>query len=225
MRVRRLLAAVTTVGLVAPTVAIVSTIGTPASAAVATSIVAASGDRPLIYASRKPATFGDNLYANVDIVAADGTSPYGGTTTVQQLLAGQSTWSTVSTTSGAYVSMSGVKANANATYRITWTGSGDWTGSTADVVVKVARDIDINGISGKAGFMGKVKPKGKVKIKVDKKVGKKWKKFRTVKTQKNGKFRMILQAPRRGGKMSWRITFAGNKQFTKSVVTGWTRRY
>jgi hypothetical protein len=222
VRVRRLLVAVITVGLVAPTAAIVSTIGTPAAAAVATSIVPASGDRPLIYTSSRPATYGDNLYANVDIVAADGSSPYGGTTTVYQMLAGQSTWSTISTTSGAYVSLSGVKARGNATYRISWTGSGEWTGATADVVVKVSRDVDTQSFSGRqAGFKGKVSPKGKVKIVIQKKVGKKYKKFRTQKTDAKGRFTVTLPAPRRG-KFFWKITFSGNKLYTKTVIKGST---
>ena len=225
MRVRRLLAAVVTAGLVAPAAAIVSTTA-PASAAVATSIAPVSTDRPLIYATRKVATYGDNLYSNIDVVAADGSSPYGGVTTVQQQLAGQSTWTTVSTTNGAYASLSNVKARANATYRISWSGSGNWSPTPpVNVSVKVTRDVDMRGISGKAGFTGKVKPKGKVKIRVEKKVGKKWKKFRTFKTKKNGKFWMILQAPRRGGKLTWRFTFVGNKSFTKTVYKGWTRRY
>lgn len=222
MRVRRLLAAVITAGLVAPTAAIVSTISTPASAAIATAVVPASGDRPLIYTSSRPATYGDNLYANVDIVAADGSSPYGGTTTVYQMLAGQSTWSTVSTTSGAYASLSGVKAKGNATYRIAWSGSGDWAGSSADVIVQVQREVDTQSFSGRqAGFKGKVSPKGKVKIVIQKKVGKKYKKFRTQKTDAKGRFKVTLPAPRRG-KFFWKITFSGSKTFKKTVIKGST---
>lgn len=221
MRVRRLLAAVITAGLVAPAAAILSTTA-PASAAVATAIVPYNSSRPLIAASSSPATYGDNLYSNVDIVAADGSSPYGGTTTVQQLLAGSSTWTTVSTTSGAYVSYSELKARGNATYRITYSGTADYAPSSADVKVSVARDVKIGLISGRrAGMKGKVIPGGKVKVKVERKFGKKYKKMRTVKTNKKGQFRFYLPAPKRG-KIHYRITFSGDRKFVKYVWLGYT---
>jgi len=222
LRVRRLLAAVITVGLVAPAAAIVSTAGTSASAAVATSIVASDPSRPLIYGSSNT-VFGDNLYtSNIDIVGADGSSPYGGTTTLQRQLAGESTWTTISTTSGAYVSSTGLKAEGNALYRITWSGSGNWTGSSADVTVAVARDIDIDGISGKrAGFKGKIKPGEKVKIKVTKKVGKKYKKYKTFKSNKKGKFSFFLPAPR-SGRFNWKMSFSGSTRFVGSSIKGYT---
>lgn len=222
LRVRRLLAAAITVGLVAPTAAIVSTSGTSVSAAVATSIVPSTAGRPLIYSTSTPAEVGDYLYSNVDIVGADGSSPYGGTTTVQRLIAGQSTWTTVSTTNGAYVSSSGLKAVANAVYRITWSGSGDWSGSSADVAVRVSRAVEIQTISGRrAGLKGKVKPAAKIKIKIERKYGKKYKKMRTVKSNKKGKFIAYLPAPRRG-KIFYRITFAGSAQYEKYVWLGYT---
>ena len=62
---------------------------------------------------------------------------------------------------------------------------------------------------------GSVSPDyGKKKIKVAKKVGNKWKKYKTFKTTSAGKYKFTLPAPRRG-KTQWRITVPGNAQYTK----------
>ena len=69
---------------------------------------------------------------------------------------------------------------------------------------------------------GKVTPDyGKKKIKVAKKVGKNWKKYKTFKTTSAGKYRFTLPAPRRG-KTQFRITVPGNAQFTKWETKGYT---
>ena len=61
----------------------------------------------------------------------------------------------------------------------------------------------------------------KTKIIVLKKHGKKWKKFKTVRTHKKGRFTVVLPAPRRG-KFYWRIVFAGDRPFAPSAVQGTT---
>lgn len=222
MRVRRLLAAAITVGLVAPTAAIVSTSGTSASAAVATTVVSAYADRPIVYSSASPAVFGDTLYAGVDVTSADGTNITTGSITIQRQIAGQSTWDTVATSSTPYLYNSDMKAAGNAIYRITYSGGGNYSPSVAEVAVKVTRKVDIQTISGRrAGLKGKIKPAGKVKIKVERKYGKKYKSYRKAKSNKKGRFQIFLPAPRTG-KIHYRITFAGNKQVSKYVWVGYT---
>ena len=62
---------------------------------------------------------------------------------------------------------------------------------------------------------------GTKKIKVQTKVGKKWKAYKTFKTTEAGKYRFRLPAPRRG-KTQWKITVPGNSQFTTWQTTGYT---
>ena len=59
------------------------------------------------------------------------------------------------------------------------------------------------------------------KIKVAKKVGNKWKKYKTFKTTSAGKYKFTLPAPRRG-KTQWRITVPGDAQYTKWETKGYT---
>lgn len=69
---------------------------------------------------------------------------------------------------------------------------------------------------------GNVSPDyGKKKIKVAKKVGKKWKKYKTFKTTSAGKYRFTLPAPRRG-RTQWRITVPGDAKFTAWETKGYT---
>ena len=93
-----------------------------------------------------------------------------------------------------------------------------------DVGVAVRRKINYSSIRGRStGIQGKVKPGAKTKIKVLRKAGKKYKKFKTVKTKGNGKFLISLPAPRRG-EFKWKIVFKGGKKFASTTVKGRTYR-
>jgi hypothetical protein len=228
MRIRRLLGTVVATALVATPLALVAT-ATPAAAASPTIIAPSTGTSWISYNkySRQPgaAVSGDTIYFYIDVKSTDGTTdPYAGTVTVQRLLAGQSTWTTIGTgTAGYYGS---TKLVSNATYRATYSGgtsgSSSWAASTDAKSIKVQRAFDITPKSGKKlGLAGKVKPAGKVKLTVLKKHGKKWKKFKSLKTKANGKFMVRLPAPKkRGAKLFWRIDIKGSSTFapTKSAV-------
>ena len=72
---------------------------------------------------------------------------------------------------------------------------------------------------------GKVTPDYNRKpIKVHKKVGKKWKKYKAFKTSKAGKYSFKLPAPRRG-KWKWRISVKGDANFTGWSTVGTTYSY
>lgn len=222
MRVRRLLAAAITVGLVAPTAAIVSTTGTSASAAIATTVVSGNSDRPAVYSYSSPVEFGDDLAASIDVNAADGSYVDEGTITIQRLLAGESTWTTIASDTAPSMFESEIKAAGNAIYRITYSGGPTYSPSSLDVPVKVGRKVEVQTISGRrAGLKGSIKPAAKIKIKIERKYGKKYKKMRIVKSNKKGKFLAYLPAPRRG-KIFYRITFAGDARFSKYVWLGYT---
>ncbi|WP_244928666.1 hypothetical protein [Nocardioides sp. W7] len=225
MRVRRLLAALVTTGLIAPTAVIVGSSTAPASAVTATSIVPSAG-RTLISAYSAPIAFGDTLSTSVNVLGADGEDVYVGSITVDRQIAGRSTWTRVASNPSAYLYTS-LKAAGNATYRISYSGGTTSRGvqyapTSTDVTVKVQRDMVVQGMSGRqAGFKGKLKPKGKVKIIVQKKVGKKFKTYKKLRTNRKGRFTIVLPAPKHG-KFTWKITFAGSKSFTKSAFKGTT---
>lgn len=224
MRVRRLLAAVVTTGLIAPAAVVVASSTAPASAATATQVVSGYSNQPAVYASRKPATVGDNVYAAGYALDGAGRRVTEGTVYLQRQLAGEATWSNIAVGSTSSV-IATSKAVRNANYRVYYSGSANFAPSwTAPITIHVARKIKAKGMSGKrAGFKGKVAPAAKVKIVVQKKVGKKFKKFKTFRTDRKGRFTIVLPAPNRG-KFTWKITFAGSKSYSKSVVKGTTYR-
>ncbi|WP_182526600.1 hypothetical protein [Nocardioides dongkuii] len=223
MRVRRLLAAVISTALVAPMASLVATSASPASAATATRIVSAYAERPFIYSVSSPLEFGDSLSAGINVVDPAGNQVFDGSLTLQRQLAGQSSWTTVATSSTAYMYES-VKAAGNATYRVLYSGDATYAASSAAIAVKVQRKIEIGGLTGrKAGFKGKVKPKDKTKITVLKKQGKKYKKFKALKSNKKGRFSMVLPAPR-NGRFHWKIVFKGSRKFASSTIKGSTYR-
>ncbi|MBC9733519.1 hypothetical protein [Nocardioides marmotae] len=231
MRVRRLLAAVLTTGLIAPAAAVVATAG-PAAAATATQIVSGSEGRSWLTVNKYTSIPGaavykrDSISLSINVVDANGQQVYDGGITVQRQVKGQSGWKTIAQSDTAYL-YDTIKVVGTATYRVTYGGNGTYAPSTAQGSVKAQRNVEIAGISGrKTGFEGKVSPKAKIKIVVDKKVGKKWKKFRTAATNAKGRFRVTLPAPKRSGaKFHWRITFKGSKGFAATKIKGTTYRY
>lgn len=230
MRVRRLLASVVTVGLVAPAAAIVATSGTTASAATATRIVSGSTDRGWLSVSKYssqpgPAVYGtDRISLSINVQDANGAQVYDGGLTVQRLDKGSSSWKTVASSSSAYL-YDTITSYKTATYRVLYAGTAEYSASSAAAGVKAQRKLDINTLSGrKAGFKGKLSPKAKTKIVVQKKVGKKYKKFKTLKSNKKGRFTVVLPAPRKG-KFFWKITFKGSKGFASSTLKGNTYKY
>lgn len=221
MRARRLLAAVVTTGLIAPTAVVVASSTAPASAATATQIVSGYTNQPFVYASRKPATSGDNVYAAAYALDASGARVRDGAIFLQRQLAGEPGWSNVASGSTSVINTS--KAVRNANYRVYYTGSATYAPSvSATITINVGRKVKTKSIRGKqAGLKGNVKPAAKVKIIVQKKVGKKYKKFKTLRTNRKGSFKVILPAPR-SGRSYWKITFAGSKGYSKTVWKGYT---
>lgn len=210
-----------TVGLVAPATAIIATSGTTASAATATRIVSGYESGPAVRTSTRPATVGDNVYAAAYAVDANGNRVTEGTVFLQRQLAGEG-WKNLAAGGTSYV-IETSKAVKNANYRIYYTGSANFTASVSPVIkIAVARKITSKDVRGnRAGITGKVAPKAKVKIVIKKKVGNKFKKFRTQRTTSKGRFTIILPAPRKG-RFHWKITFKGSQGYSSSVIKGST---
>lgn len=222
MRLRRILAAAVVTTLAAPTALLVSS--SPAAAATGTKIVPSNGKSWIQPGSKTqpgPSATGDTLYFYINVVSTDGSGdPYAGTLSVQRKLAGSKSWKTIATSSYAGYSGS-TKAIKNATYRAVYSGgaSGDtsWTGSSADKSVKVQRNIEIKNVgpSRQVVLQGKIKPKYKGAVAIYKKNGKKWKKFKTVRTNKKSTFRTPLPAPR-SGRYYWNVKIKPGKGFAGS---------
>lgn len=218
MRLRRILATAVTLTLAAP-VALLTT-AAPTSAATATKIVGGTDGKSWIYRSYSSAgqpggpVFGDTLRLDIEVVDANGAQVYDGTLTVQRKLPGKG-WKTLKTSTSAYLYDS-IKAAGNATYRVSYSGSGDFSPSTAGAKSKVQRKIAIKNVGDrKVVLQGKVSPKYKGKVMIFKKNGKKWKKIKTVRTNKKSTFRTPLPAPR-SGRYYWNVKIKGSKKFAAS---------
>ncbi|MCW2737563.1 hypothetical protein [Nocardioides sp.] len=168
--------------------------------------------------------YGDDFYVSVDIASSDGLSPGGadGTSTLYAMQAGSTTWTAVATADSTYGSFYDVKPAMNTTYKVVYSGYTDtdqsqygdnYTSSeSAPFAVSVARKITYPS----SGFVlkGKVKPsygKKKIVIKASKKQNKGYKPFKTIKTNKAGKYKITL--PKRGGTWYWSFAVKGDTRF------------
>lgn len=216
MRLRRILAAAVVTALAAP--AALLTTSTTASAATATQIVGGSQGKGWIYRSSSATqpgapVFGDTFSLSINVVAGS-TQVYDGTLTVQRQLPGQE-WKTIKTSDQAYLYDS-IKAVGNASYRVLYSGSGDYSPSSAGVTSQVQRKLDYQNVGSRTVVLaGKVSPKYKGKITVFKQQGKKWKKFKTIKSNKKGKFRTPLPAPR-SGRYYFKLEIPASRTFAKT---------
>ncbi|GAA4381480.1 hypothetical protein [Nocardioides caricicola] len=217
MRLRRILAAVVVTTLAAPAALLTSP--TTASAATATQIVGGTDGKGWIYRSSSYASqpgapvFGDTFSLSINVVAGS-SQVYDGTLTVQRQLPGKD-WKTIKTSSSAYLYDS-IKAVGNANYRVLYSGSGDYAPSSAGVSSQVQRKLDYSNVGGRTVVLaGKVSPKYKGKIAIFKQQGKKWKKFKTIKSNRKGKFRTPLPAPR-SGRYYFKIEIPASRAFAKT---------
>jgi hypothetical protein len=233
MKTRRLIGSVLATALAATSLGVVATAAAPAQAAttVQTRIVPGIDGRPEFSSYSKQPAYGDNISVYVDVQAfVNGAwkDIYNGSVTVTEQLAGSATPTIVASNTSAYVSDS-FKARGNATYTVSYSGgTGEYPAVNYAPVQAtyagpaVSRKLTTKTISGKhAGFKGKLSPATKTKITVLKKKGKKFKKFKVLRTKKNGRFTVVLPAPRRGN-FHWRIIFAGDSRFVGSVIQGTT---
>jgi hypothetical protein len=169
--------------------------------------------------------YGDDFYISVDVDGADGRIPEG-TSTLMAMEAGTSAWVPVATGTASYSSFYDVKPQMNTAYKVVYTGYTDTDqgpngdnyqpSESAPFTVTVARKIT----RPDSGFVikGKVTPdyaKKKIVIQVSKKEKKGYKKFKTIKTNKKGKYKVTL--PRRGG--TWYYAFIV-KADAKYAATG-----
>jgi hypothetical protein len=175
--------------------------------------------------------YGDDFYVSVDLASSDGYSPGStdGTVTLMAQEAGSAAWVPVATAENTYASFYDVKPQMNTAYKVVYSGFTDpdqgtygdnYTPSeSAPFTIGVARKIT----RPSSGFVikGKVTPdyaKKKIVIQVSKKEKKGYKKFKTIKTDKKGKYKVRL--PRRGGTWYWSFTVKADAKYLANGF-GW----
>lgn len=175
--------------------------------------------------------YGDDFYVSVDLASSDGYSPGStdGTVTLMAQEAGSAAWVPVATAENTYASFYDVKPQMNTSYKVVYSGFTDpdqgtygdnYTPSeSAPFTIGVARKIT----RPSSGFVikGKVTPdyaKKKIVIQVSKKEKKGYKKFKTIKTNKKGKYKVRL--PRRGGTWYWSFTVKADAKYLANGF-GW----
>ncbi|WP_395659382.1 hypothetical protein [Nocardioides sp.] len=214
MRLRHFVAAALTTVLVAPTALLTTT--APAHAATATQIVGGTDGKPWIYRSSTTASqpgaivYGETLSLSIE-VSAGGSQVYDGTLTVQRRLPGRH-WKTVKTSSSAYLYDS-VRAVGNATYRVLYSGTSEYEPSSAGAISHVQRKLAIKNVGTRRVVLsGTVSPKYHGKVTIFRKHGKKWSRYKTLRTNAQSHFSTPLPAPRRG-RYYWKIELPGTKSF------------
>lgn len=182
------------------------------------------------YNVQQPLDYGYGIRLSGAVVGSDGASVNDGTVTLYSMTPSSPTWTPVETVDASgYLSFSEIKATGNVSFKAVYSG---WTATTtyednvtpaesAPLGMAVTRKVIFKNPRGTL-ITGKVTPDYKRKaIKVYKKIGKKYKKFKTFKTDGAGRFRFTLPAPRTGT-FKWRIVVPGNADFATWETFGTT---
>jgi hypothetical protein len=164
--------------------------------------------------------YGEDFYVSVDVDASDGFSAFKGTSTLYAMEAGSAAWVPVATGTSPSSTYFDVKPQATTTYKVVYSGYTATSTSedtyapseSAAFTVSVARKITYPS----SGFVikGKVTPdygKKKIVIQVSKKQNKGFKKYKTIKTKSNGKYKIAL--PKRGGTWYWSFIVKGDSRY------------
>lgn len=226
MRITRLVAGTVTAGLLG-----VTPIAISAPAHAVTENRTTTTTIELLYVEPgTAAAYGDDVALRGTVLDNTGASTYEGTVTLYQITAANPAGIAIATVpASGYIAFPDVKATENSAFKAVYSGyaatatyENNYAASEAvPVALPVTRKVVFKNPKGTL-IKGKVTPDyGKKKIKVQKRVGKKWKKFKTFKTTSTGTYKFTLPAPRRG-KTQFKISVPGNAQFTTWETTGYT---
>lgn len=230
MRITRLVAGVTTAGLLGVTPTAISA---PAHADGQTYTPVITAQLNITDAPYDPPyMYGGGFYVSGTVKDPSGIEgPSGGQAHLQVLTPANPVWTTIAVDdSPSYLFFDGdFRFTSNAQFKVVFTGStalGTWDdsylpGESAVIDAPVTRKVVFTNPKGTV-IKGRVSPDYKRKpIKVHKKVGKRWKKYRTFKTTSRSTYKFTLPAPRRG-RWHWRITVPGSSTFAPWVTVGST---
>ena len=177
--------------------------------------------------------YGDDISLSGRVVASDGFGASEGTVSLQVLTAANPVWTTVATDdyAGSYF-FPDIKPQSNSQYKIVYSGhtatttvEDNYTPSESlPVTVGVARAIKAK--TPGLRVVGKVTPDyAKSKVRVLRKVGKQYKPFKTVKTNKKSKFSVKLPAGKRGKRLYFRLYIAPDANFVATAEDYYTIRF
>lgn len=216
MRINRLVAYAVTVGLAGLTPIAIAAPSQATDNLTTSIILELSYGEPRV-------TYGDEVSFTSEIDASDGGSPYNDadTATLWAMPAGSTTWTAIETQpASGYIAWTDFKPEQNTAYKATYSGgtaantfADNYAASeSAPLGIEVARKITYPS----SGFVlkGKVTPsygKKKVVIKVSRKQKTGYKKFKTIKTNAKGKYKITL--PRRGGTWYWSFVVKGDSKY------------
>ncbi|NPC96808.1 hypothetical protein [Nocardioides sp. zg-DK7169] len=154
-----------------------------------------------------------------------GRSVYAGILSIEFQAQGSSVWKLISRTSGRTPSIydwDATRARGNGTYRATFVPSdSQYAGSTTSRTLKVQRDLGEPRVvrkGARAFAVGKVSPGfARKKLVVQKRTGRTWARFSTVRTDAKGRFRAQLAVPpRRAGAFEFRVQIKAGGGFAKT---------
>lgn len=220
MRFTRSIVGLATTGLVGATLALA------APAANATEVRATT---TTLQAQSTTITYGDTVDMQATVTDSTGAVVTDGTVTLYAADASGAWAPVASVDAGSYAVFYDVKPKQNTAYKAAYSGytatatyQNTFTASeAAPTNVGVARKLTLKNPRG-TFIKGKVAPKYTGKVLVLKKVGKKWKKFRTLKAKKS-RFTITLPASRK--RTFWNFVVPGNSQYETAVNGGSTIAY
>ncbi|MGF9754899.1 hypothetical protein AAII07_06835 [Microvirga sp. 0TCS3.31] len=164
--------------------------------------------------------FGQAIEIEADVDSQSGFAPTNGTSTLLARPATSTTWRAVATSSSPLTGFSDVKPRMNTEYKVAYSGyeagsaqedSYEPSESSA-FTIEVARTISYP--DGGFELKGRVKPKyGKKKIvvRVSKEQNAGYVKFKTIKTDRRGRYSLTL--PRRKGTWYWSLSVRGDERY------------
>ena len=208
MRFTRLIAGLTTAGLLGLAPVAISSPAQATDNLTTPSTVATYSTLPI--------TSGDTITLSSDVAASDGGSAYKGTVTLQAYTPKNPVWTTIATSDTTYATFE-VKPTTNTAYKIVYSGYGAASQYEDNYAASESVPLEV-GVKRKAVFktpglylVGKIKPDFKrKKVVLKRKKGKKYVAWKKVRTNKKGVFR--VKAPnQRGFKFS--VTIPSDKKY------------
>ncbi|RYB94920.1 hypothetical protein EUA93_11505 [Nocardioides oleivorans] len=164
--------------------------------------------------------YGGSFDVAVDLDSTTGYSPTGGTTTLQALPAGASSWTTVATSSSPGSDFYAVEPAMNTTYKVVYSGftasssSADSFAASESTEFQVSVRRRITHPSGGLLLKGKVTPgyaRKKVTIKASRSRTGSYKVYQRIRTDGAGKYRIKL--PARDGIWYWQVSVRGDARW------------
>lgn len=147
-------------------------------------------------------TYGDDISINGAVTTSSGGSVIYGSVALQVYSTKTPVWTTVQTddTAGSYYFFD-VLPESNSQYKVVYSG---FTATNGDVYTP--------------------SESAPVTVQVERKFARSWRKYKVIKTDARGKWRIKLPAPTRR-KTFWRFSVASDVHFVGWSAKGWTRRY